>query len=115
MTYEAKPATSSIGNKYTQAGKLLSLPVWRAFIQESVHSLAEILAHIGFEDEVFPLVTRQGAADAAHRFLRGLKRERGMRGDQLRRLVGTALPRRHVRDHPIDQPDPQGLRGRHTP
>src|SRR5579883_462570 len=69
----------------------LALPVRRALVEEGVHALAEILAHIGTQDQILALVTRQRAADAAHRLLGDGQRDRGVRGYKLRGLVGAAL------------------------
>src|ERR1700744_89262 len=53
MTLQAIPRPVPIRNKYTRnASGLFAFPVWRALGEERVHSLAEILAHIGLEDEV---------------------------------------------------------------
>ena len=57
------------GPSAKQAPGLLALPVRRALVEEGVHALAEILAHIGAQDQILALVARQRAADAAHRLL----------------------------------------------
>ena len=55
---------------------LPALPDRRALVEEGVHALAKILAHIGLQDQVLALFARQRAADAAHGFLGRLQRER---------------------------------------
>src|SRR5262249_37615863 len=58
--------------------KLLALEVGRALVEESVHALAEVLAHVGLEYEVFAFIARQRTANAAHRFLGDFERNRCM-------------------------------------
>src|SRR6185503_21107689 len=70
---------------------LLALPVRRALVEERVHSFAEILAHIGAQDQVLAFVARQRPADAAYRFLGDFERDRRMAGNELRRFIGAAL------------------------
>src|ERR1700712_1584988 len=71
--------------------RLFALEVRRALVEEGVHALAEILAHVGAQDQVFALVARQRPPDAAHRFLGDFERDRRMAGDELGGLIGTAL------------------------
>src|SRR5690242_2685806 len=59
----------------TRQGGLLALEVRRALVEERVHALAEILAHIGTQDQVFALFARQCPPDAAHRFLGDFERD----------------------------------------
>jgi len=48
LTCRAILETVPFGNRYTRCeNDLFALPVWRALVQESVHSLAKILAHVG--------------------------------------------------------------------
>src|SRR6185295_20226871 len=63
--------------------RLLALPVRRALVEERVHSLAEILAHIGTQYQVPALLARQGATEAEHCFLGGFHRDRRMAGNKL--------------------------------
>src|ERR1700738_5181943 len=78
---------------------LLSLPVRRALVEEGIHSLAEILAHIGAKDQILAFIARQRPPDPADRLLGDLERDRRMAGNQLRGLVGTALQRLDIRYH----------------
>src|SRR6202043_915852 len=55
---------------------LLTLPVRRALVEEGIHSLAKILAHIGAKDQILALVARQRPPDPAHRLLGDLERDR---------------------------------------
>src|SRR3954463_11567928 len=50
--------------------RLFALEVRRALVEERIHALAKILAHVGAQDEVLALFAAQRTADAAHRFLR---------------------------------------------
>src|SRR5712672_1127998 len=58
--------------------RLLPLEVRGALVEEGVHALAEILAHIGAQDQILAFLARQGPADAAHRFLGDFERDRRM-------------------------------------
>src|SRR5207245_10134706 len=84
------------------AARLFPLEAGAALVEEGVHALAEILAHIGLEDEVLPLLPRQRAADTAHRLLGGFERERRVRRNEPCRLVGAALPRLDVGPHLVE-------------
>src|SRR4051794_14636482 len=56
--------------------RLFTLEVRRALVEERVHPLAKILAHIGAQDQVLALLAAQRAADAAHRLLGHFQRDR---------------------------------------
>src|SRR4051812_1093743 len=88
---------------------LLTLPARLALVEEGVHSLAEILAHIRLQQQILAFVAGQRAADAAHRFLGHFEGERGMAGDQLRGLGGAALQRLDVRHHLVEHSQRQRL------
>src|SRR5258708_15948620 len=69
----------------TRAGfqpSLLALPVRRTLVEEGIHPLAEILAHVGAQDQVPAFLARQRAAETEHRFLGGFHRDRGMAGNE---------------------------------
>src|ERR1700760_4625734 len=93
-----------------KSGWLFALEVRRPLVEEGVHSLAEILAHIGLEDQVLALVARQRAADAADRLLGNFQRDRRMAGDEFRGFVGAALQRPDIRHDLVEQPERQRLR-----
>src|ERR1700722_5467156 len=63
---------------------LFALPVRRALVEKGVHSLAEVLAHVGAKDQIFALVARQRPPDAAHRLFCHLERNRRMARNQFR-------------------------------
>src|SRR5689334_9570873 len=91
-------------------GRLFALEIGAALVEESVHAFAEVLAHIGLEDQILALIPRQRAADAAHRLLGGLQRQRSVRSHKLGGLVGAALQRLDIRHHLVEQPERQRLR-----
>src|SRR6202165_1634974 len=76
---------------------LFALPVRRALVEEGIHSLAEVFAHIGAKDQILALVARQRPPDTAHRLLGDFERDRSMDGEQRRRLAGAARQRRDIR------------------
>src|SRR6516225_5778880 len=101
------PITFAWGD--SSLAELFALEVRRPLVQEGIHPLTKILAHVSLEDEVFALLARQGPADAAHRLLGDFEGDRRMGGDQLCRLVGAALQGRHVRHHLVEEPERERL------
>src|SRR6266550_2386519 len=59
---------------------LFALKARCTLVEEGVHALAEILAHIGAQDQVLALVARQRPPDAAHRLLGDFKGDRRVAG-----------------------------------
>ena len=53
MHLSTDPATGSL-----VATRLLALPVRRALVEEGIHSLPEILSHIGAKNQILALVAR---------------------------------------------------------
>ena len=107
VSRECPPAIQTSG---LPIRNLFALPVRRALVEEGIHALAEILAHIGAQDQVLALVARQRAADAAHRFLGDFQRDRRMAGNELRGFIGAALQRRDVGHHLVEQAERQRFR-----
>src|ERR1700686_5145567 len=70
---------------------LNTLEIRRTLVQEGIHSLTEILTHIGAQDQVFPLIAGQRPADATYRLLGDFERDRRMAGNEFRGLIGAAL------------------------
>ena len=89
--------------------ELLAFPVRRALVEVCIHSLAEILAHIGAQDQIPAFFARQRAAETEHRFLGGFHRDRRMAGNELAGFIGAALQRRNVRHHFVKQTERQRL------
>src|SRR3984893_12899475 len=81
---------------------LFALEVRRALVQEGIHALAKVLAHIGAKDQILALFARQRPPDAAHRLFCHLERDRRMAGEEFCRLVGALLQRRDVRHHFVE-------------
>src|SRR5216683_2559432 len=105
------PAAPSARRSQSLFANLFALPVRRALVEEGIHSLAEILAHIGAKDQILALVARQRPPDPADRLLGDLKGDRRMAGNQLRGLIGTALQRLDIRYHFVQQTECQRLGG----
>src|SRR5689334_13312768 len=90
------------GEVKTEA-RLLPLPVRLALVEEGIHALAKILAHIGLEDEILPLVPRQRLAQATDSFLGDFEGDWRMACHQLRQFQRAALQRLHIGHDLVDQ------------
>src|ERR1700722_4045301 len=91
------------GESFPSDEPLFTLPVRRALVEEGVHALAEILAHIGAQDQIPALFARQRAANAKHRLLGGLHRDWRVAGHEPCGLVGAPLQRLDVGHHLVEQ------------
>src|SRR3954451_24873751 len=102
--FSPRPCTAALPNARISMlpWNLLSLPVRRPLVEEGIHSLAEILAHVGAHDQIPALLTRQRAAETKHRSLGGCHRDRRMAGNELGSFIDTALQRRNVRHHLVE-------------
>src|SRR5260221_689508 len=75
---------------------LLALPDGLALVEEGVHALAEVLAHVAHQHEVVAFAVRHRGAQAQQRFLGRLQSERRVGGDFARELLGALQQRRLV-------------------
>src|SRR5579875_1125185 len=73
-----------------------SLPHGLALVEEGVHALAEVAAHIAHQDEVVGFRRHHAFLDAAHRLLGGAERERRVAGHQPREVLAACQQRRVV-------------------
>src|ERR1051326_8941595 len=87
------------------AAMLLASPVGLALVEEGVHPLAEILAHVAHEDEVPALFRPEPHLEAAQRFLGRAERQRRMAGDGARQFLGARHERRVIGQDLIDEAD----------
>src|SRR4051812_26940672 len=84
-------------------GTLLALPVRGPLVEERVHTLAEILTHIGAQNQVPALLARQSTTETEHRFLGGFHRDRRMAGNELCGFIGAPLQRLDIGHHFVEQ------------
>src|SRR4051812_30023234 len=73
------------------ADVLLPAPHGRTLIQEGIHAFAEVLAGVAQQDQVLVLGAWPALAQATHRLLGRLQRQRRHSGDRAGELVGAAL------------------------
>src|ERR1700720_306052 len=87
---------------FSPATTLFTFPVRRALVEEGVHPLAKILAHIGAKDQILALLARQRSPDAAHRLFCHFERDRRVACNKPCGLLGAALQRCDIGHHFVE-------------
>src|SRR5216683_6427444 len=89
----------------------LTLPHRLALLNERLHALAEVTAHVAEQDEVCALFRQHAVPDAPQRLFRRLKREWRMRRDRPRELIDARHERVFVLGDLVVKADAQRLIG----
>src|SRR3954465_4679373 len=91
MTWVRSSTLRPASGPIISAPALRAAPLRRALVQERLHALAEILAHVAHEDQVLPFLAPQPFRQPPHGLLGGPERQGRMSRDEPRELVGAGV------------------------